>query len=81
MRRALMAKLALGCAGIFIGGSLMGLALANYVESGSFHFYREASARAWTAQASEVRPIDFVAETPRLPSHENGLLQRAAFEQ
>lgn len=80
MRRALMARLALGSAGILIGGSLMGLALANYADSGSFHFYREASARAWTAQASPVRPIDFAAETPRLPSHDSGLLQRAAFE-
>jgi hypothetical protein len=75
-----MAKLALGFAGIFMGGSLMGLALANYVESGAFHFYREASARAWTARATDVRPMDFAMETPLLPSYDSGLVQRAAFE-
>ncbi|MGK6355478.1 hypothetical protein ACMGDH_09630 [Sphingomonas sp. DT-207] len=80
MRRELMARLALGSAGIFIGGSLMGLALANYADSGSFHFYRAASERAWTAKASQVRPIDFAAETSWLASPDTGLLQRAAFE-
>lgn len=80
MRRELMAKLALGCAGIFMGGSLMGVGLANYVESGSFHFYREASARAWAARAEDSRPIDFAAAGPSIAPPETGLLQHAAFE-
>jgi hypothetical protein len=77
MRRELWAKLALGCAGIFTSGGLMGVGLANYVESGSFHFYREASARAWESK-TEIRPIDFAAEAPLGAPHEAGLLQQAS---
>jgi len=64
MRPGLMVRLALGCAWIFVGGSLMGLALANYVETESFHFYRQASARAWKAPPTEIRPIDFASTRP-----------------
>lgn len=79
MQHALMVKLALGCAGIFTSGSLAGLALANYVESGSFHFYREASVRE-SSMPREIRPVDFVVAAPPAASHEAGLLQHAAFE-
>lgn len=80
MRSTLVAKLALGCAAIGMSGSLMGLALANYVESGSFHFYREASARQFAAEIRDARPIDFIAEVPPIAARDGALLQRAAFD-
>lgn len=42
MLRGLIAKLAVGSLAIYAAGSFVGLGLANYVESGSFHFYRSA---------------------------------------
>lgn len=47
MRRTLLARLALGCLGIGLGGTLAGMGLANYTESGSFQFYREARMETW----------------------------------
>ncbi len=46
MRRAI-AKLALGCAGIGMCGSLAGVGLANYAASGSFEFYRQQGLADW----------------------------------
>ena len=79
MQRELMLRLALGCAGILSSGALLGQALANYVESGSFHFYRQAHAYAWRDSATEVRPIDFAVQMPSA-AHEAGLIQTAAFD-
>ncbi|MBO9623442.1 MAG: hypothetical protein J7500_12095 [Sphingomonas sp.] len=79
MRRELVAKLALGCAVICMGGSLLGLELANYATSGSFDFYRDASLRQWTARSDDLRPSDFPIEAAVVPPLDGALLQRAAF--
>lgn len=47
MRRTLFAKLALGVLCISTGGMLAGMGLADYAESGSFQFYRQARAAEW----------------------------------
>jgi hypothetical protein len=47
MRRELIAKLALGCAGIFMCGSLAGVGLADYAASGSFEFYQQRQLSDW----------------------------------
>ncbi len=52
MRRDTIAKLTLGCLGIFMGGSMAGVGLANYVESGSFAFYKQRVPSTWDDAAS-----------------------------
>jgi hypothetical protein len=47
MRREFFAKLALGCAGIGLCGSLAGVGLANYAASGSFEFYKQRPMADW----------------------------------
>ena len=47
MRGAFFAKLAIGSLGIGIGGMLAGIGLANYTQSGSFEFYRQARVAEW----------------------------------
>ncbi|UZK67154.1 hypothetical protein [Sphingomonas sp. M1-B02] len=47
MLRGWMAKVALGFAGACTGGMLAGMALANYVASGSFDFYRQSHVAEW----------------------------------
>ncbi|NIJ20383.1 hypothetical protein FHS95_002075 [Sphingomonas naasensis] len=47
MRSALFAKLGLGFVGICACGTMAGIGLANYTESGSFQFYRQARMAAW----------------------------------
>ena len=47
MRREFIAKLTVGCAGIFICGSLAGVGLANYAASGSFEFYKQQRLSDW----------------------------------
>lgn len=53
MLRTLLARLAIGAAVIGAGGSVAGVGLANYTESGDFHFYKQPRMGAWPAVASE----------------------------
>ncbi|AQR72618.1 hypothetical protein [Sphingomonas sp. LM7] len=53
MQRETFAKLALGCLGICMCGSVAGMGLANYTTSGSFDFYKQRSATAWEAELPE----------------------------
>ena len=55
MRREWMAKLLIGCLAVTTMGSVAGVGLANYAESGSFEFYRQARASEWTPSRTEAR--------------------------
>ncbi|MBB5708944.1 hypothetical protein [Sphingomonas xinjiangensis] len=52
MLRVLIARLAIGVAAVGAGGSVAGMGLANYVESGSFHFYKQPRMTAWNERPS-----------------------------
>ena len=49
MARALFVRLAIGATAICAGGSVMGYGLANFAESGSFHFYKQPRMTQWAA--------------------------------
>ena len=55
MRRELIAKLMLGCMAVTMAGGVAGVGLANYTESGSFEFYRQARVSEWTPPRSETQ--------------------------
>lgn len=55
MRRDMMARLALGCAGIMMCGSLAGMGLANYVATGAFDFYRQTPVAEWRPEREPDR--------------------------
>ncbi|TGX49692.1 hypothetical protein E5A73_19510 [Sphingomonas gei] len=69
MRHVLIAKLALGCAGIFMCGSVAGMGLANYAASGSFEFYQQQRLADWSpdlsARPSEVQSVDLAFASDR----------------
>ncbi|MDP5280733.1 hypothetical protein Q9Q95_17540 [Sphingomonas sp. DG1-23] len=69
MRREFIAKLALGCAGIGLCGSLAGVGLANYAASGSFEFYKQRTASAWEpelpAQPTMLQSADLAFASDR----------------
>lgn len=50
MRGETFAKLMLGGLAVCACGGVAGIGLANYTTSGSFEFYRQASASAWQAE-------------------------------
>jgi hypothetical protein len=75
MRRELILKLALGCAGVFMGGSVAGMSLANYVASGSFDFYRQPRVAQWTP---DPRPASIQSTDLALASDRRELLGSAA---
>lgn len=69
MSRALIARLAIGGVAICAGGGVTGLGLANFVESGSFHFYKQPRMAEWrapppSAPAADVLAFSDVAATP-----------------
>jgi hypothetical protein len=55
MRSVVVAKLAIGGLVVSLGGGLAGVGLANYVESGSFEFYRQARVADWTPEPARAR--------------------------
>ena len=61
MLRMLIAKIALGGAAICAGGGVAGIGLANYVESGSFHFYKQPRIAEWRAPEPSVPASDMLA--------------------
>lgn len=71
MQRTLFARLALGGLGIGICGMLGGIGLANYAESGSFHFYRQARVAEWEP-GLPPRPSAFESTDPAFASDRRG---------
>lgn len=69
MRRTLLARLALGALGIGTCGTLAGMGLANYAESGAFHFYRQARVAEWEPtlppQPSAIESTDLAFASDR----------------
>ena len=54
MLRVVIAKLVVGVAAVCAGGGAAGIGLANYAESGSFHFYKQPRMGDWGARAPDA---------------------------
>lgn len=60
MLRVLIARLVIGTVAVCACGGAAGVGLANYVESGSFHFYKQPRMTDWPEAAD-------MAAAPMLP--------------
>lgn len=67
MRCETFAKLALGSLAICACGSVAGIGLANYATSGTFEFYRQASASVWKAELP-TQEVAFESADPAFAS-------------
>lgn len=56
MLRVLIARLVIGAVAVCACGGAAGVGLANYVESGSFHFYKQPRMTDWGEPASGAAP-------------------------
>jgi hypothetical protein len=56
MLRVLIARLVIGAVAVCACGGAAGIGLANYVESGSFHFYKQPRMTDWPEAASAAAP-------------------------
>jgi hypothetical protein len=88
MWRALILRLALGAAAVSAMGGLAGLGLANYVESGSFHFYKQARASVWDPAPAEdyaslpaIEATDLAVLSPRYEPEGGSATLTGTFEQ
>lgn len=78
MRRDLMANLALGCAGIFTGGSRTAVALASHVGLASFRFYRVVNMCEWEQGPPAIHRIGFAAGASFGSAPRAGLFEQVA---
>jgi len=80
MRRAATICLALTAA-IGAGGSLAGLGLANFVQSGAFEFYRRPAMAQWTpeppAAATALQSTDLAFASDRRAAPGEGAAEEA----
>lgn len=61
MSRMLIARLTIGGVAICAGGGVTGIGLANFVELGSFHFYKQPRIAEWRPSASSTPTSDVLA--------------------
>ncbi len=57
VRRAVIGKIAVGLMAVSVCGGMAGMGLANYTESGSFHFYKQARMPEWRPEPEYVAAV------------------------
>lgn len=80
MRGETFAKLMLGGLAVCACGSVAGMGLANYTTSGSFEFYRQASASTWQADLP-AREVAFESADPGFASDRRAMRGEDAAEE
>lgn len=61
MLRTLIARIAIGGVAICTFGGIAGIGLANYAESGTFHFYKQPRMSDWPEQTAARATPDALA--------------------
>lgn len=67
MLRMLIARLVIGGAAVCAGGGVAGIGLANYVESGSFHFYKQPRMAEWRDPGADAAAPQMLAFSEVMP--------------
>jgi hypothetical protein len=86
MRQELIARLALGFAGICTAGGVAGVGLANYATAGSFDFYKQQRVAEWQPElptqptALESTDLAFASDRPGVAGDTETVPQFASFD-